>query len=45
MFLPPDMLAGKVAEAAPEGHFGRILAGYLAFLAFLWNDTGLWSFY
>lgn len=46
MFPPPDMFLGKVVEAAlNKGHFGRILVGYLAFLAFLWNDTGLWPFY
>lgn len=42
MFLPPDVLVGKVVEATlNKGHFGRILFRYLAFLAFLWNDTGL----
>lgn len=36
MFLPLDMLVGIVGEAAlNKGHFGRILVGYLPFLAFL----------
>lgn len=43
MFLSPDILVGKVVEAAlSKGHSGRILVGYLAFL---WNDTGLWPPY
>lgn len=46
MLLPLDMLVGKVVEAAlTKGHFGRVVVGYLPFLAFLWNDTGLWPFY
>lgn len=45
MVPPPDMLVGKVRGSLNKGHFGRILVGYLAFLAFLWNDTGLWPFY
>ena len=46
MFVPPDMVVGKVGEAALyKGHFGRVLFRYLAFLAFLWNDIGLWPFY
>jgi hypothetical protein len=46
MSLPPDMVTGKIVEPVlDKGHFGIIVIGYLAFLAFLRNDTGLWPFH
>lgn len=46
MFSFFDMLVGKVVEVVfIRGYFGRILVGYLVFLAFLWNDIGLRFFY